>query len=62
MGLLMAVLLFGSCLRFLGTGEVQSSLLKYIEAMTCDFQQCGILTSVDSDEPVQPHFKLRSSK
>ena len=21
-------------------------------AMTCDFQQCGILTSVDSDEPV----------
>ena len=25
--------------------------------MTCDFQQCGILTSVDSDEPVQPCFK-----
>ena len=25
-------------------------------AMTCDFQQCGILTSVDSDEPVQPPF------
>ena len=24
--------------------------------VTCDFQQCGILTSVDSDEPVQPHF------
>ena len=23
------------------------------------FQQCGILTSVDSDEPVQPPFKLR---
>ena len=22
------------------------------------FQQCGILTSVDSDEPVQPPFKL----
>ena len=21
--------------------------------MTCDFQQCGNLTSVDSDEPVQ---------
>ena len=30
--------------------------------MTCDFQQCGILTSVDSDEPVQPLFKLRYSK
>ena len=26
----------------------------------CDFQQCGILTSVDSDEPVQPPFKLRN--
>ena len=26
-----------------------------------DFQQCGILTSVDSDESVQP-FKLRNSK
>ena len=30
--------------------------------MTCDFQQCGILTSVDSDEPVQSPFKLRNSK
>ena len=28
--------------------------------MTCDFQQCGILTSVDSDEPVQPPFKLET--
>ena len=24
--------------------------------MACDFQQCGILTSLDSDEPVQPPF------
>ena len=30
--------------------------------MTCDFQQCGFLTSVDSDEHVQPPFKLRNSK
>ena len=30
--------------------------------MTRDFQQCGILTSVDSDEPVHPPFKLRNSK
>ena len=30
--------------------------------MTCDFQQCGILTSVDSDEPEQPPVKLRTSK
>ena len=33
-----------------------------IRAVTCDFQQCGISTSVDSAEPVQPHFKLRNSK
>ena len=28
-----------------------------IWATTCDFQQCGILTSVDSIKPVQPPFK-----
>ena len=33
-----------------------------IRAMTCDFQKCGILTGVYSDEPVQPPFKLRNSK
>ena len=33
-----------------------------IGALTCDFLQCGILTSVDSDEPVQPLFMLRNSK
>ena len=26
------------------------------------FQQCGIWTSVDSDQPAQPPFKLRNSK
>ena len=31
-------------------------------AVTCYFQQCGILTSADSGEPVQPSFKLRNSK
>ena len=30
--------------------------------MKCVFQQCGILTSEDSDEPVQPHVMLRNSK
>ena len=30
--------------------------------MTRDFQQCDILTSVDSDQPVQPPLKLRNSK
>ena len=28
--------------------------------MTCDFQQCGILTIVDSDEPVQPPLSLET--
>ena len=32
-----------------------------IIAAICDFQQCGILTSVDSDKSVQPTFKLRNS-
>ena len=39
----------------------QGNILSYWAA-TCDFQQCGILTSVDSDEPVQLPFKLRNSK
>ena len=30
---------------------------KEIWASACDFQQFGILTSVDSDEPVQPPVK-----
>ena len=33
-----------------------------IWASACDFQQFDILTSVDSDEPVQPPFKLRNFK
>ena len=31
-------------------------------AATCDFQQYGIFTSVDSDEPLQPPSKRRNSK
>ena len=34
----------------------------HICALTCDFQQCGIFTSVDSGEPVLPPVKLRNSK
>ena len=30
--------------------------LWHIGAAICDFEQCGILTSVDSDEPVHPLF------
>ena len=33
-----------------------------IWAATYDFQQCGILTSVDSDVPMQPHSNFRNSK
>ena len=36
--------------------------INHLWAKTCDFQQCGILTSIDSDQPVQPPFKLRNSK
>ena len=39
-----------------------TALLQHNWADTCDFQQCGIFTSVDSDEPVQPPFKLWNSK
>ena len=38
------------------------TLLYKNRAATCDFQQCCILTCVDSDEPLQPPFKLRNSK
>ena len=30
--------------------------------MAWDFQQWGILTSVDSEKPVQSHFKLKNPK
>ena len=30
--------------------------------VTCDLEQCDILTSVDLDEPVQSPFKIRNSK
>ena len=32
-----------------------------IGAVTCNFQQCGILTSVDTDEPVQPPLSYETS-
>ena len=36
--------------------------IKFYLSRASEFQQCGILTSVDSEEPVQPPFKLRNSK
>ena len=41
-------------LKWLGTGTKI--------AAACDFQQLDILTSVDSDEPLQHPFKLRNFK
>ena len=43
-------------------GQLSIDALKINQSRTCDFQQCGILTSVDSDEPVQPPFEPRNSK
>ena len=36
------------------TVQYLNQLKIIIEPQTRDFQQCGIVTSVDSDEPVQP--------
>ena len=43
-------------------GTVPTSSQTYIWASACDFQQFDISTRVDSDEPVQPPFKLINSK
>ena len=42
------------------TGANMCICTNHILAMTCDFQQCGILTIVDSHDPVHNHFKLRT--
>ena len=44
-----------------GNHEQTVLYLIIIWAVTRDFQQYGILTIVDSDEPVQPPFRLRNS-
>ena len=36
--------------------------LSLVEHVLVSFKQCGILTSVDSGEPVKFPFKLRDSK
>ena len=41
-----------------GIGRISGN----IGAATCDFQQCGIFTSVYSNEPTQPPFRLRNSR
>ena len=47
-----------ACMNIDGTSAIEQT----IWTLTCDLQQFGILTSVDSDEPVQPPVKLRNSK
>ena len=43
--------------------EISNNLLEISSRGSFVFLlQCGILTSVDSDEPVQPPFKVRDSK
>ena len=42
--------------------ELHKLLVKSVYQKTGDFQQCGILSSVDVDEPVHTHLKLRNSK
>ena len=47
--------------------SIQSNLVnsrRYVHqflSLTCDFQHCGILTSVDSDKPVQPTLSLETT-
>ena len=45
-----------------GVLETGMNCKTLIWAVTRDFQQWGILTNVDSDEPVQPPYQLRNSK
>ena len=42
--------------------NTRARMLDYIWAVTRDFLQSGILTSVDSNEPMQSSCKLRSPK
>ena len=49
-------------MNILTNGRTEEGSTCTYYAVTCDFQQCGILISVDSHGPVQPPFKLRTSK
>ena len=51
-------LILHSCL----SSETIAPILQTILTVTCDSQQCDILSSVDPDEPLQPPFKRRGSK
>ena len=52
--------------KFMGGSRVVGGGLDPLKnhkwASVWDFQQCGVLTCIDSDEPLQPPSKLRHSK
>ena len=65
--ILSTLFLIACCQHYLESiGKVQlgvhCAMMQATWQFICDFQQCSILTSVDSDEPVQPPFKLRNFK
>ena len=41
---------------------IQSDVARVAKTSVLECPQCGVLTSKDSDEPVQPPFQLRNSK
>ena len=47
-----------NCCEWQGKGPK----LKAMWAVKCDFQQCGTLTQMCSDETMQPPVKLRNCK
>ena len=47
---------------FFSYGSAEFAVRQANWAVSGDYQQCGILTSVDSGEPLQPNFKLRNFK
>ena len=50
------VFLLSTLAIFRVIGKIKIAEMESGLSMTCDVQQCGILTSVDSDEPLQPPF------
>ena len=43
-------------------GNKYALFRRSITNATIEFHQCGMLTSVDADKPLQPPFKRRNSK
>ena len=55
LGLVASMDAFRGCFSCLAIFSIPDNISPKNEPQ-CDFQQCGILTSVDSNEPVQPPF------